>query len=245
MTLKDKRVLLVGGFNHLGRAILQNLLYYNADVVVLDREDNFKNQENKDFLKRVDFIELDVYDVNVISTKFSAIAKEVDVFHALIFAIGIGTIRPLTLVQPSTIASMLEVNCLNFVEIVRIMVIKKRLQKGAGIVAISSISSILGLKSKLAYSISKAALNSAVQNLAAELSSKGIRVNAILKGALTIDADLNHVKNIYSLSNETLEKQVLGASTPDDLGNLTCFLISDLVMTMTGSLIKMDGGYSL
>ena len=103
----------------------------------------------------------------------------------------------------------------------------------------------MGLKTKLAYAVSKAALNSAVINLAAELSLRKIRVNGILKGALTTDVNHEHVKNMFTVSSDTAGTQELGMSTPDELASLSIFLLSDQVKTMTGTLIKLDGGYSL
>jgi NAD(P)-dependent dehydrogenase (short-subunit alcohol dehydrogenase family) len=132
-----------------------------------------------------------------------------------------------------------------FIELVRILTKKKMINDGGSVIAISSISSQMGLKSKLAYATSKAALNSAVLNLASELSNKKIRVNGILKGALTTDVQLNHVKDMFTLGSDKSGNSDLGLTTPQELGNLIAFLLSDKVKSMTGALVKLDGGYSL
>jgi NAD(P)-dependent dehydrogenase (short-subunit alcohol dehydrogenase family) len=123
---------------------------------------------------------------------------------------------------------------------------KQFLLDKSSIVTVSSISSVLGLKSKLAYSSSKAALDSSVRSLAAELSNRGIRVNSILKGGLSTDFEIDYIKNVAQFnSNKILERQLLGLTTHDELNNFILFLLSDLVLTITGQNIILDGGYTL
>lgn len=166
-------------------------------------------------------------------------------FDGVIFCLSEGSLRPLSMIKPAINSGLFEVNCMSFVELIRILQKKKKLNEGASIVAYSSVSSLLGLKTKLAYAVSKSALNAAIINLAVELAAKKIRVNGILKGALTTDINYDHVKSMFSVGNDESGKSEFGMSTPEELANLSIFLLSDSVKTMTGSLIKLDGGYSL
>lgn len=175
----------------------------------------------------------------------SSLIGDLDAFDGIVFSLSEGTLRPLSMTKPVNTENLFNINCASFIELVRILQKKKKLNTGASIVAYSSVSSLLGLKTKLAYAISKAALNAAIINLAVELGAKQIRVNGILKGALTIDINHEHVKNMFSVGNDTAGNSDLGMSTPEELAKLTVFLLSDTVKTMTGSLIKLDGGYSL
>jgi enoyl-[acyl-carrier-protein] reductase (NADH) len=50
---------------------------------------------------------------------------------------------------------------------------------------------------------------------------------------------------MFTIGNDTAGNQELGMSTPNELANLSIFLLSDQVRTITGTLIKLDGGYSL
>lgn len=245
MNLTEKSILVIGGFSDVGLAILERLVAYGAKVIVVDEETNGKAYSEQEQFGPLPFHEVSVLETASITEKLPSILKQLPEIHGLIFASGTGGIRPLSMVKPNIMAKMVEANCISFVETVRLANRAKKLTQGSSIVAISSISSIMGLKSKLAYATSKAALNAAVVNLAAELAPKGIRVNAILKGVMSFDNDLSYVKDMYSLSDEIDTKQVLGVSQPAELGNLVSFLVSDLVTSITGTLLKMDGGYSL
>lgn len=113
-------------------------------------------------------------------------------------------------------------------------------------VALSSVSSIKGLKSKAVYSASKAALDAAVRGVAAELAPQGIRVNSILKGWVDADMSLDFIQSNMTLSGGSdFEQQLLGAISPQEIANLVEFLLSDKVKSITGTNILIDGGYTL
>jgi NAD(P)-dependent dehydrogenase (short-subunit alcohol dehydrogenase family) len=113
-------------------------------------------------------------------------------------------------------------------------------------VCISSVSSIRGLKSKTAYSASKAALDASVRCLAAELSNRKIRVNSILKGWVKPDMERDFIKDNMAL-NETddLNRQLLGVIDTIEVANTVAFLMSDATMSITGTSLILDGGYTL
>ncbi|MGH1433672.1 MAG: SDR family NAD(P)-dependent oxidoreductase [Lewinella sp.] len=243
--LANKSVLLVGGLNSAGLAILDQLLEYGARIIVIDDEEKLDQYSDNPKYSTITFVNGKLSDADELGSSLEDKMPSIPLLQGVVFASGAGGVRPLSLSKPQRVREMFEANCACFIEVMRLLLRKKKLEEGASVVAISSISSILGLKSKLAYAVSKAALNAAVRNIAAELAPRRIRVNTILKGPMTIDYDLEHISNLTQLGSEVKSKNALGDSTPDDLGNLVCFLISDMVQTMTGTEIKLDGGYSL
>ena len=110
----------------------------------------------------------------------------------------------------------------------------------------SSVSSIRGLKSKVAYCASKAALDAAVRAIAAELGERKIRVNSILKGWVEADMKQGFIQDNMSLSeNDDFKKQILGVVSSDDIANSIVFLLSDASKSITGTALLVDGGYTL
>jgi len=123
---------------------------------------------------------------------------------------------------------------------------KNSFNRGGSIVALSSVSSIKGLKSKTAYSASKAALDAAVRCMAAELGIKGIRVNSVLKGWVSSDMDKEFIKTNMELGgNDDLNRQFLGVIDPADVADSIAFLLSDASRLVSGISLVLDGGYSL
>ncbi len=93
--------------------------------------------------------------------------------------------------------------------------------------------------------VAKAALESAVRYMAAELGPKGIRVHAISPGPLATRA----ASGIPEF-DELLDKAKASAPTRslvsiDDVGAATAFLAHDAARLMTGQVIYIDGGYHI
>lgn len=93
--------------------------------------------------------------------------------------------------------------------------------------------------------VAKAALESSVRYLAADLGKQGVRVNAISAGPLnTLSA--RGVKNMGSLLGYVGEKAPLKRNvTAAEVGNTALFLVSDLSSGITGETIYVDCGYNI
>lgn len=246
LDLTHKKILLAGALSDTGCIIAKQIVALGASVFLIDR-DKPSLKELSDALGNSSLYKsFDILDSRAVESNINEIIASQGKFHGFVFAAGAGGVRPLSLTKPENMLSMMEANCFSFVESVRSLIKKRGIEPAGSIVAISSISSIRGLKSKLAYASSKAALDASVRCLAAELADKKIRVNSILKGGVTTDNKMDYVKNMVQLNdNETQKKQVLGEVSPDEIANLVCFLLSDAVKTMTGTSIILDGGYTL
>jgi len=91
----------------------------------------------------------------------------------------------------------------------------------------------------------KAALESAVRYMAAELGPKGIRVHAISPGPLATRAASG-----IDRFDELLERAPSRAPTHhlvaiDDVGAMAACLVSDAARAMTGATAHVDGGYNI
>lgn len=93
--------------------------------------------------------------------------------------------------------------------------------------------------------VAKAALESSVRYLAADLGKNNIRVNAISAGPInTLSA--RGVKNMGSLLGYVGEKAPLKRNvTVAEVGNTALFLVSDLSTGITGETIYVDCGYNI
>ncbi len=93
--------------------------------------------------------------------------------------------------------------------------------------------------------VAKAALESSVRYLAADLGKNNIRVNAISAGPInTLSA--RGVKNMGTLLGYVGEKSPLKRNvTAAEVGNTALFLVSDLSSGITGETIYVDCGYNI
>jgi NAD(P)-dependent dehydrogenase (short-subunit alcohol dehydrogenase family) len=122
---------------------------------------------------------------------------------------------------------------------------------GSSIVVISSlgarsVASKPGLEnpSLLAYSSTKAALETLVKNWAAILGTRGIRVNAVAPGV--IDTDMSHFTKTEAGREIALGMQALKRlGKPEDVADVVAFVASDAARWITGASIPVDGGSKL
>jgi 3-oxoacyl-[acyl-carrier protein] reductase len=106
------------------------------------------------------------------------------------------------------------------------------------IINISSAAGLVGNPGQTAYSAAKAGLIGATRSLSAELSSRGILVNAIAPGF--IETDLTEEN---PLDEEIIERIPMGRmGTPEEVANLVSFLASEQASYITGQAISINGG---
>lgn len=127
-----------------------------------------------------------------------------------------------------------------------------RLRRGnnAAIVNLSSAAGHLGMPGRSVYSASKWAVIGFTKSLALELGADGIRVNAILPGAV----DGPRIRAVIAAKAEALGKRLeevtraytsqaaLGRMvTARDIANMVLFASSDLAANVTGQELVVDG----
>lgn len=230
-----------------GYEIVKLLLQQNKQVVLVERNQNLdlmnilSNQEQQNLtIHYIDFYQTE----NIEPLVKNLIINQK--FNGLVYAAGIGGVRPLGLTTTAFLHDMMNANVYAFVEWVRCVCKKNRFESGGSVVAISSVSSTKGLKSKIAYSASKAALDAAIRGMAVELADRLIRVNSIQKGWVRADMQHSFIQDNMALNeNSDLSKQILGVIENEDLAKSVLFLLSDDSKFMTGTNMVLDGGYTL
>jgi NAD(P)-dependent dehydrogenase (short-subunit alcohol dehydrogenase family) len=93
------------------------------------------------------------------------------------------------------------------------------------------------------YNASKAAVHHLTKSLAGEWGPLGVRVNAIAPGYMRVETS-NVDKPEYQrywIEDSALRR----AGEPEELGPAIVFLASDASSFMTGSILTIDGGYTL
>ena len=90
------------------------------------------------------------------------------------------------------------------------------------------------------YGLAKVGINGLTQQLAHELGSMNIRVNAIAPGPIDTAATRNAVGDMVQPIVDSLAIKRLG--TPDDLVGMCLFLLSDEARWITGQILNVDGG---
>jgi len=247
MDLTGKQILIIGALSGVGLETSKLLCNLGAKVVAVDEEVNRMEKMLGEYISSgISFYAFDIYNTADIEPNIKLIVDNNGPFDGFVFASGIGGVRPLSLTKKDFVQEMMNANVYSFIEFVRCISKRNNFNPGGSIVALSSVSSVCGLKSKVAYCASKAALDSSIRSMAAELGAKRIRINSIMKGGVVSDLQKDYLKNIVDLDEGgDMKKQILGMINPIEIATVICFLLSDSTTSITGTSIVVDGGYTI
>ncbi len=116
-------------------------------------------------------------------------------------------------------------------------------RRTGSIINVSSVVGIMGNGGQTNYSASKAGLIGFTKSLAREVSSRGVRVNALAPGFI----DTSMTDKIPEEAKEKLKTGIpLGRTgSPEEVAKAALFLASDLSSYITGEILKVDGGMGM
>lgn len=116
----------------------------------------------------------------------------------------------------------------------------------ASFIAVTSVMTETGQPGALHYSASKAGIIGLVRALAFEVGGEGIRVNAVMPGAIRTEHEEGLSPDPAAVAERILPKQALQRrGLADDLPGAFLFLASDDSAFVTGQIVTVDGGWVL
>jgi len=115
---------------------------------------------------------------------------------------------------------------------------------GGAIVVVSSPHAVIPIPTAMAYNMAKAAIDHMARTAAIELAPHRIRVNVVHPGWIDTPGERKFFsEDQLAAGAQNIPWKRLG--TPEEIGRLIRFLLSDDADYMTGSTVLMDGGISL
>jgi NAD(P)-dependent dehydrogenase (short-subunit alcohol dehydrogenase family) len=247
-SLKDKNVVVVGGAGGIGRGLASGMLAYGAQVAIADV--NLSGLESaveelKEFGEtQVKSYRLDTNEEGNIAEFAAKVIADMGRVHVLINAQGFNTKAPATEFPIADWDKLFMVNvrgvmlcCKHFA--------KHFVEQGGG--KIINLSSIRGARAalggNLAYCSSKGAIDMMTKQLAVELASKHVNVNAIAPIITITPMTEERVKREADRYEKMLVNIPMGRmGQVFDLIGPAIFLASKASDFVTGSIIYPDGG---
>ena len=138
----------------------------------------------------------------------------------------------------------LHVSCFSFTHLAR-LARPLMAERGGSLLTLSYFGARRVMPDYNVMGVAKAALETSVKYLAADLGPEGIRVNAISAGPMRTLAGsaIGSARKIYGYSekNAPLRRAV----SLDQLGGAALYLLSDLATGVTGEIHYVDGGFNI
>lgn len=183
--------------------------------------------------------------------EIEAVFKEVEqqwgsidfVVHAVAFADRNDLKQPFSQTSREGFAMAMDISAYSLVAITRCAA--PLMNEGGSIVTLSYLGATRAVPNYNVMGVAKAALESAVRYLAAELGEKGIRVNAISAGpirTLAASGIANFRAKIKLMDDYAPLRRTV---TQTEVGNSAVYLLSDLGSGVTGEVHLVDAGFNV
>ena len=189
-------------------------------------------------------------DVNVpgqMEAAFATIADHWDhldfVIHSIAFSPKESLQGRVVDVEREGFLSTMDVSCWTFIRMAKLA--EPMMRRGGTLFTMTYYGSQMVVKNYNIMGVAKAALESAVRYLAAELGPKGIRVHAISPGPLATRASSGIPEFDDLLELARLKAPARSLVSIDDVGTATAFLAHDAARLITGETLYVDGGYHI
>jgi NAD(P)-dependent dehydrogenase (short-subunit alcohol dehydrogenase family) len=235
-----KVALVTGGASGIGFATVERLMRDDARVVLVDRDEARAN----DALGRLPRPSRAAAwacacDVSNEADVARAMAQTVDRFGAVDVVVnnaGVMVFKELADHTEEDWIRVLSVDLLGAFFFTREAF--RRMKKGGAIVNVSSVHAVETTPLVAAYAAAKAALVSLTHTAAIEGKPKGIRVNAVLPGA--VDTPMLWENPNIKSGLEVVKKTDVGE--PEDIADAIAYLASDRAAFIRGAALRVDGG---
>lgn len=249
-SLTGKTVLITGASGDIGRACVEVFLQHGARVMMTDRV-----APPPDLLDRPDlaFEEADVTDRAAVEAALQAAVRRFGQVDAAVLAAGVeGPVAAVEDITEADIDRVLAVNVKGCLFGMQACLRHMKSRDAGSIVALSSISGVVGAASLGAYAISKHAVVGLVRSAALEAGRHGVRVNAVCPGPVDSDMMRRLDRALSDRDPQRASGQADAAKalplqryvSAMEVARMAAFLCSEDAASCHGGTYMVDGGFT-
>ena len=242
--LKSKVAIITGGTRGIGYATVKKFLENGAKVVLFgSRQETVEKalaslkEENPDW--EVSGAWPSLADPEAVAQEIEKIRETFGRIDILVNNAGMSDSTPIDNYTAEHFEKIMSLNVSAAMNCIMPTVKIMKEQGGGCILNTSSMVSICGQPSGVAYPVSKSAVTGLTWSLARELGPSHIRVNAVAPG-------ITNTNMVASLPKEMIEPLINAiplrrVGEPEDIANAFLFLASDMASYVTGEILSVDG----
>ena len=241
--LEGKVALITGAGKGIGNKTAERFAEEGAILYITDYKDGsldeFAAKLRSNYGTDITPLYFDVTDESLAKSAIMAVKKGHGRLDVLVNNAGIMRDNVIGMIGTQLMQDVFNVNVFAVINMIQLANKLMSRQKSGSIINISSIVGMEGAAGQLVYAASKGAVAALTKAASKELSSNGIRVNAVAPGLINTGL-LQAIGN--TKIQENLKNVRMGRlGEPIDVANVMLFLASDLSSYVTGEIIGVDG----
>jgi 3-oxoacyl-[acyl-carrier protein] reductase len=238
----NRTVLVTGSSRGIGKAIALRLAQADFDIAVHCRsgraEADAVAAQIEAAGRRARVLQFDIADRAAAVAALEADIAAHGPYYGVVCNAGITRDNAFPAMSGEEWDAVLHTNLDGFYNVVQPLVMPMvRARKGGRIVALSSVSGVMGNRGQVNYSAAKAGLIGACKALALELAKRQITVNCVAPGLIetdmTLELPVEEMKKMIPMQRMGSVEEVAGA---------VAFLFSDEASYITRQVISVNGG---
>ena len=246
---QNKTIIITGGSSGIGAATVTLFSHAGANVYILD-----KKKLTSVVSPLVNYLRCDVSMAEEVKSAIDTILQETPKIDYLFCNAGIHLFANIEESSYEAIQKVFATNLLGTIYCLQ-QVLPVMKQQGFGsIVLMASDQAFIAKEQCAIYGASKAAIAQLAKSTALDYAQYGIRVNCVCPG--TIDTPmyqtvLEQFQQKTGLSESSIRDQVAEklplnrVGRPEEVARVVGFLCSEAASFMTGTLVNIDGGYTI
>jgi 3-oxoacyl-[acyl-carrier protein] reductase len=246
MRLKDKRVIVTGAGQGIGRSIALKMAQEGADVVIAEMNPDTGNQTKKEVEalgRKALCFPVDVADQKQVRGMVEEVLKIWGKIDILVNNAGFDRGATLLKVKEEDWDAVLGVHLKGTFNCIQ-AVAPHMVENGYGkIVNISSVWGKSGAVSEISYSAAKAGIIGLTKSVARELGRYQVNVNVVLPGLILTPTVSKMAEKYLNMIIEITPLRRAGKS--EEVANVVAFLASDEASFMTGAAVEVSGGWNM
>jgi NAD(P)-dependent dehydrogenase (short-subunit alcohol dehydrogenase family) len=240
MKLNKRIAIVTGAASGIGLAVARRLLQDGACVMLVGRTQEKLDIAMADLEKeaagRVATALCDVGQEDMVAAAVDATIEKFGGWDIVVNNAGLMGFKPIEEQTADDWRSTLDVDLLGAFYFIKQAFL--RMRRGGAVVNVSSMHAVETEPLVAPYAAAKAALLSLTRSGSIEGKAKGIRVNAVLPGA--VDTPMLWDNPNVKSGAEVIDKADVGK--PEDLAAAIAFLASDDAAFVNGATLNVDGG---
>ena len=246
--LSNKVVAVTGGGSGIGQAISMLFAKQGASVIVLEyNETNAQSTVNAITEKggKAEYFIADVSDQTAVNQIFNSISK----LDILVNNAGVAHIGKLDQTETADLDRIYNTNIKGYYNCMKAAVNIMKAAKSGVILNMASVSALVGISDRFAYSMSKGAVLAMTLSVAKDYISDGIRCNSISPARVHTPFVDGYLEKTYPNNKEEMfeklsKTQPIGRmAKPAEVAALALYLCSDEASFVTGCDYPIDGGF--